>query len=65
MLGIGYLVEIKEKSFTLILYIYIYIYILYICGVECENQEFGIKDKYCVFSSEMWYKLPISMKVIL
>ena len=29
--------------------------------MECENEEFGIKDKYCVFSSEMWYKLPISM----
>ena len=35
-----------------------------ICGVECENQELDKKYEYCVFISETWYKLPISMKVI-
>ena len=30
----------------------------------CKNQEFDEKYEYCVFISETWYKLPISMKVI-
>ena len=28
---------------------------MYICGVECENQEFDEKYKYCVFISDTWY----------